>query len=34
MRATAEGDGRYHDQEHVNESGRGGLPVSVVPAAV
>jgi len=25
---------RYHDREHVNESGHGGLPVGVVPAAV
>jgi hypothetical protein len=33
-----EGDGgayacRHHDREHVNESGHGGLPVGVVPAA-
>ena len=25
---------RYRDREHVNESGHGGLPVGVVPAAV
>jgi hypothetical protein len=34
-----EGDGgvyayRYHDQEHVNQSGHARLPVGVVPAAV